>query len=85
MAGAPSTMMPRTKPFQLRAEGKVRWVQVIPSGEVAAMFDLAAAMTKTAPFQNAELQFWDEGRVRCVHEVPLLDVAQMFPPEAMAT
>lgn len=68
-----------TAPFhamavQLADVGKVREVQVIPSGEVLATLLLPTAQN-TVPFQAMAFQNPVADRARCVHVIPSEEVA----------
>jgi hypothetical protein len=67
-------------PHQFRAAGIVREVQVIPSGEVAAVVALNVVAQKTEPFQAMACQFADADKVRAVQVIPSGEVAALFEP-----
>jgi hypothetical protein len=66
--------------------GRVRAVQVTPSGEVAAVVPPIATVTKT-PFPKVTESHWAElGRVRAVQVIPSGEVAAVvLGPTATAT
>ena len=66
-------------PYQVALTGILRWVQVIPSVDEAAMLEFAATTTKTPVFglQVTENQSALVGNVRWVHVIPSVDEAAM--------
>ncbi len=78
-------MAQNTLPFhamaiQFAETGRVLWVQVMPSGEVAAIDDPIAMAQKTFPFHVMACQFAEAGRARWVQITPSGEVAAMEEP-----
>jgi hypothetical protein len=65
----------KSEPFQVMlshwaADGRVRAVQVMPSGEVAAAVEVWAITQNTLPFHAMQCHEVFEGSVRAVHAIP---------------
>lgn len=77
------TELPHARAFQGSADGNVRAVHVIPSGDVAALFVFCAIAQNTEPFQATRFHASADGRLRAVHVIPSDDV--LADEELLAT
>jgi len=65
--------------YQTKLEGNVRWIQVIPSVDEAAMLEFAATTTKipAVGLTVTTCHCAVVGKVRWVHVIPSVDEAAM--------
>jgi len=71
---------PKVTSTQAALTGSVRCVQVIPSGEVAAIAEFSATATKVEAPKVTECQPVLAGSVRCVQVIPSGEVTAVVEP-----